>query len=163
MSTKTLGVDPGSTRIGFGIIEESGGRIALVRYGCFEFSGEPGGHLLLLSRALKKLIGSERPQRIALERLFFAKNRKTAMAVSEARGVIRSVIEETGIPLYEYTPSEVKAAVSLSGRADKKEVQHMVKLLLRMEKVPSPDDAADALALAICCSSSAWKNNLDMR
>jgi crossover junction endodeoxyribonuclease RuvC len=158
---KVLGIDPGTARLGFGVVSGTRSAPTLVVYGCFEPNTDSAeGRLLFLARSLRKLISKERPDRVGLERLFFTKNRKTALAVSEARGVVREVVASAGLPIYEYTPSQVKSAVSVHGRADKREVQRMVRLLLHLEKEPHPDDAADALAVALCCLSYSWQDRL---
>lgn len=110
--------------------------------------------LLELSQELEKIINQYRPDAIGLERLFFCNNVKTALAVGEARGVITLTVVRAGVPLHEYTPLEVKQALTGSGNADKTQVQKMLKLVFKMAAPPKSDDAADALAIAYCCAAS---------
>lgn len=147
-----LGIDPGTTRIGYGIIKKEGAQLETLEFGCLEINSI--NRLKSTKEELLNLIKKYRPDRAAVEKLFFVKNAKTAMAVSEARGVIMLCLEEKGIPVQEFTPLEIKQWISGYGRAGKAQIQKMVKLLLKLEKEPTPDDAADALAIAICCSLS---------
>lgn len=147
-----LGIDPGTTRIGYGIIKKEGAQLGILEFGCLEINSI--NRLKSTKEELLNLIKKYRPDRAAVEKLFFVKNAKTAMAVSEARGVIMLCLEEKGIPVQEFTPLEIKQWISGYGRAGKAQIQKMVKLLLKLEKEPTPDDAADALAIAICCSLS---------
>ncbi|HTY13834.1 MAG TPA: crossover junction endodeoxyribonuclease RuvC [Candidatus Omnitrophota bacterium] len=139
---KTLGIDPGSSITGFGVIEDD----KVVGYGCIR----PKNQLKTLKAEMEKLIKKHAPDAIAVEKLFFSKNVTTALRVGEARGVILFCVEQSGIPLFEYTPIEVKLAITGYGRADKHQVQQMVKALLKLNEIPKPDDAADALAIAVC-------------
>jgi crossover junction endodeoxyribonuclease RuvC len=107
----------------------------------------------MLAKELETLLAAEKPDKVALEKLFFFKNKKTVIAVAQARGVIAEAVLSRSIPLEEYTPLQVKSAVSAYGRAGKKEVQKMMRLLLHLSEDPQPDDAADALALAVCSST----------
>jgi crossover junction endodeoxyribonuclease RuvC len=147
-----LGIDPGIATVGFGVIETAGSRQTLVRCGVIS---TPAGERL--ARRLAQIYGDTcqlldifKPDAIAIEELFFNTNLKTGISVAHGRGVAILAGEERGIPMYEYTPLQVKQTVAGYGRAQKKQVMEMVRRLLSMETVPSPDDAADALAIAIC-------------
>jgi len=146
-----LGIDPGTTRIGYGIIEKDGPDLKNLGYGCLKVNNV--NRLLSTKEELFKLIKKYNPDRAVVEKLFFAKNVKTAMSVGEARGVIMLCLQEKGIPAQELTPLEVKQGISGYGQAGKDQVQRMVKLILKLEDIPKPDDAADALAIAICGST----------
>lgn len=147
-----IGIDPGTTTLGFGIIKEMNKNIALV--GCGVIKTPPGEKsskkLLEIFKNINSLFKKIRPDEIAIERIFFFKNNKTAFQVGEAKGIILLAAENFGIPIYEYTPLEVKQAICSYGRATKNQIQKMVQLILGLKEVPRPDDAADALAIAIC-------------
>lgn len=146
-----LGLDPGVARLGYGIVESDGHRDRCITHGVLTtLKGELGSRLVALRSALQQLIVAHRPDRIVVEQLFFSKNVKTATAVSEARGVILLTCTESGVPVLEVSPQAVKQAVAGYGAADKRQVQRMVRALLRLDAVPQPDDAADALAIALC-------------
>jgi crossover junction endodeoxyribonuclease RuvC len=148
-----LGIDPGTATTGYGVIRETAsGEIEMLDYGVIL---TPAGipmeqRLLQLYQQLRAILLLQRPQCAAVEKLFFQKNVRTAMAVGQARGVILLALAQAGLSLGEYTPLEIKQAVVGYGAADKNQVQQMVKALLNLEKIPKPDDAADALAVAIC-------------
>ncbi len=146
-----LGIDPGTTRVGYGVIEKDGPQLKMLAYGCLEV--DKAYILKSIKEALLKLIKEYQPNRAGVEKLFFVKNAKTAMAVSEARGVIMLCLQEKGIHTHEFTPLEVKQWVTGYGQAEKAQVQKMVRLILKLNTEPRPDDAADALAIAICCST----------
>ena len=146
-----LGIDPGTTRIGYGVIEKDGPNLRHLGYGCLRVNSV--SRLLSTKEELFKLIKKYKPDKAVVEKLFFAKNVKTAISVSEARGVIMLCLQEKGIPTQELTPLEVKQGISGYGQAEKDQVQKMVKLILKLEDIPKPDDAADALAIAICGST----------
>jgi len=152
---KILGIDPGTAIIGYGIINK-GRRLELIDYGCIKTSANlsTAERLAVLSRELEKLLKKYKPSAVAVEDIFFFKNLKTAIKVSQARGVILFTAANSNIPIYEYTPLQVKQAVTTYGRAEKIQVQKMVKILLNLKEIPKPDDAADALAIAICCAHS---------
>gem|GEM_PF-198575 len=146
-----LGLDPGVARLGYGVIESDGRRDRCVTYGVLTTpKGELGPRFIVLRRELLALIAAHQPQRIVIEQLFFSKNVKTATAVGEARGVILLTCAESGLPTIEVSPQAVKQAVAGYGAADKQQVQRMVRTLLQLDAVPQPDDAADALAVALC-------------
>jgi crossover junction endodeoxyribonuclease RuvC len=151
-----LGIDPGTATTGYGIIEENKGKLKAVEYGCILTPAKEDLHFRLktISEDLKIIINQFKPDIIAVEQLYFASNVKTALAVGHARGVILLNIAESGTPLAEYTPLQVKQAISGYGKAGKKQVQEMVKILLNLSQIPKPDDAADALAIAICHANS---------
>lgn len=151
-----LGIDPGLATTGFGIIKNEQSRLSLIDYGCISTKvGLPHEQRLKqINEELTKIIKKQKPKVIAVEKLFFYNNAKTAFAVGEARGVILLTASQYRLPIYEYTPLQVKQAVSAYGKASKLQVQKMVKLLLKMKEIPKPDDAADALAVAICCANS---------
>lgn len=150
-----LGIDPGFGSIGYGVIRMSGGNPTPLDYGCFHT--KPGTffskRLLQIFTEITALITSTTPDVIGVEKLFFEKNSKTAIEVSHARGVILLAAEGAGIPIVECTPLQVKLAATGYGKADKRQVQQMVARVLQLKKIPRPDDAADALAIALCASS----------
>lgn len=152
-----LGIDPGVATIGFGVIDATRSQNTLIRYGVI--TTPPGiplsARLLQIHRDMGELLDTFRPQEIAIEELFFSKNITTGISVAHGRGVILLAAEEKGIPVYEYTPNQVKQSVAGYGKAEKKQVMLMIQRLLHMDRLPRPDDAADALALAICHSRSA--------
>lgn len=151
-----LGIDPGTARTGYGIVSRDGSALRMVDYGCLEtIDDRPlGARLLLIHEGISDLIETWRPQAIGVERLFFNKNVQTAIAVAQARGVVLFTAAQHGLPVVELGPHEVKLAVTGYGRATKDQVQRMVQLLLAMAELPRPDDAADALAVAVCTANS---------
>lgn len=154
---RILGVDPGVATIGFGLIEADRGSQRLLRYGVITTpAGLPlSSRLYQISRDMEELLGAFHPDEAAVEELFFSKNITTGIAVAHGRGVILLELERAGIPVYEYTPMQVKQAVAGYGGAEKRQVMLMTQRLLRMGEIPRPDDAADALAIAICHGRSA--------
>ena len=149
-----LGIDPGVATVGFGLINESGGVPKPQRYGALT---TPAGTRLALRLTqiyndVSELIATFKPDAIAVEELFFNTNLKTAVAVAHGRAAVILAGEKHGVPMYEYTPLQVKKAVVGYGHATKKQVMDMVRRLLVMDQPPKPDDAADALAVAICHS-----------
>lgn len=147
---KILGIDPGSGTIGFGLVEHSG-KIRMLDGGVIKttIGEEPASRLLELYESLKELLAELKPDAAAVEKLFFAQNVTTAMNVSQARGVILLALAEAGLSIYEYTPLQIKMAMTGYGRATKAQIQEMVRVQLSLKKKPSPDDAADALAVAL--------------
>lgn len=145
-----LGIDPGVARMGFGIVEGTRGSIATCRFGCVQTPKEhaQADRLAFLEDELGRLIKTERPDRITIEKLFFQKNVRTALVVGEARGVALAAAARAGVPIIEVSPQDVKLAVTGYGAADKGQVQRMVKILFGLAAIPKPDDAADALAIA---------------
>jgi crossover junction endodeoxyribonuclease RuvC len=153
-----IGIDPGTATTGYGLIRENDdGRLVLVDYGAIlTLANDPmPQRLRKLYSDLKEIINLHRPESGAVEKLFFQRNVRTAISVGQARGVALLAIAEADLPVYEYSPSEIKQSVAGYGAADKYQVQQMVKALLEMEQLPKPDDAADALAVGICHLHSA--------
>ena len=146
-----LGIDPGYARMGWGVVESIGSRMRLVAYGCVETkAGVPmQTRLRTLQLNVRDLVQIYKPDDVAFEKLFFGHNVTTALTVGAARGAAIIAAVEYTENLYEYTPMQIKQAVTGDGAADKKQVQQMVKLLLKMDRIPTPDDAADAIACAI--------------
>ncbi len=150
-----LGIDPGTTRIGFGVINNTKNKLSCVRYGILKQTS-PAGVMSELGQLIKKY----KPGVAAVEKLFFFKNQKTIISVSEMRGVIMAALAINGIPVREFTPLQVKQAVSSYGRANKDQVERMVRLILGLKESVKPDDAADGLAIAICCANNiVYPNN----
>ncbi|MBR5571993.1 MAG: crossover junction endodeoxyribonuclease RuvC [Oscillospiraceae bacterium] len=154
---RILGIDPGVAIVGFGLIESERGTQRMLQYGAINTSaGLPlATRLVQIERDMSELLAEFKPDEVAVEELFFSKNITTGIAVAHARGVILATIEKAGIPVYEYTPMQVKQAVVGYGLAEKNQVMDMTKRLLKLRAVPKPDDAADALAIAICHARSA--------
>ena len=151
-----LGIDPGTAALGWGLIDRTGATLHLIDAGCLETSPDLSlpDRLLAIHRFLGGLIARHDPEIVAVERLFFSRNAQTAFAVGQARGVVLLAAAETGRVVREATPSEVKVAVTGSGTADKEQVGRMVAVCLGLSAVPRPDDAADALAVAIWAANS---------
>lgn len=148
-----IGIDPGLARVGYGVIAVNNRNPEPVCYGCIETSAkdqDTSGRLLQIYTEVSALIEKYSPAEIAIEKLFFTKNITSAMSVSEARGVILLLAEQKKIPVTEYTPNQVKQAITGSGRADKRQMQEMIMRLLHLSEIPRPDDAADALSIALC-------------
>jgi crossover junction endodeoxyribonuclease RuvC len=148
-----LGIDPGLARLGYGVIEMTGNRAVHITHGCLTTTGDgknTGARLSCLYDELKILFEKHNPDCAAIEKLFFSKNITSAMGVAEVRGIILLICEQEKVPVTEYTPNQVKQAITGSGRADKKQVQEMIKRLLHLQEVPKPDDAADGLSIALC-------------
>jgi crossover junction endodeoxyribonuclease RuvC len=152
---RVLGIDPGTARFGFGIIDCDDTYTAIA-YGAIETkpSMAMADRLLILYDELKHLFEAWRPESMAIEQLFFSRNVTTAIAVGQARGVAMLAAAQAGVEVIEYTPAEVKQAISGYGNADKQQVQAMVQILLTLDEIPHPDDAADALAVALCHGQS---------
>ena len=150
----TLGIDPGTAICGFGVVSLERGTLRLVDAGCVRTPSDAadGERLRQLHGALRTLVAEHAPTRIGIERLFFQRNVQTAMAVGQARGVALLVAAESGVPIDEPTPNEVKQAVCGNGAADKRQVATMVERLLGVSLAGVPDDATDALAIAIGCA-----------
>ena len=154
---RILGIDPGIATIGFGLVESERGQVQMLRYGVITTpAGLPlSRRLYQISNDMEELIGQLKPDAISIEELFFNNNITTGIAVAHGRGVILLAAEKCGVPLYEYTPSQVKQAVVGYGKAEKRQVMDMTRRILKLQAVPRPDDAADGLALAICHARSA--------
>lgn len=151
-----LGIDPGTATTGYGVLESEGGKLKMIENGCVltDKGLEMPERLDILGQELRVIIDRFSPEVMAIEELFFFKNKKTVISVGQARGVAVFVGKNAGLGIHEYTPLQVKQAVTGYGRAEKKQVQMMVKSILKLKEIPKPDDAADALAVAICCASS---------
>lgn len=148
-----IGIDPGTAITGYGIVlENENGNLQAIDYGAIltDKSSLPEVRLLHIYKQLREVLLIHKPDCGAVERLYFQQNVRTALSVGQARGVILLALADAQIPVYEYNPVDVKQAVSGYGRADKKQIQQMIKMLLNLDEAPQPDDAADALAVAIC-------------
>ncbi len=148
----TLGIDPGTATTGYGLVTEKRNKLVFIDHGIISTSRKDSSQdrLRTIYSELKKVIIEYKPKIIAIEKLYFGVNSKTAISVGQARGMSLLAAAEARVPVAEYSPLEVKMAVTGYGRADKKQVQQMVKNLLGLSELPKPDDAADALAIAIC-------------
>ena len=148
---KILGIDPGLATIGFGCIESKNRRYSLVDGGVISTPAKTpdASRLKLIYNELKAVIADTTPEVAAVEKLFFAQNVTTGMSVSQARGVILLALEEASVPICEYTPLQIKSSLTGYGRASKGQIQEMVRSLLNLDKRPTPDDCADALAVAL--------------
>jgi len=152
---RILGIDPGTGILGFGVIDvDARGKAALVDAGVIRtpVKQADSDRLLTIYDELKQLIGELKPEVMAVEKLFFSQNVTTAMSVSQARGVVLLLGKQHKLELHEYTPQQIKQAITGYGKADKKQMQEMVRVILGLTETPKPDDCADALAAAICCS-----------
>lgn len=147
-----LGIDPGYAILGYGLIKYDRGQMTVLDYGVIETKADKTfpERLEVLHMGMTLLIEKYKPDHIAFEELFFYHNAKTAIQVAAGRGVALLAAQQAGLPLYEYTPMQIKLSVTGDGHADKQQVQTMVKLLLKLKSLPKPDDAADALGAAIC-------------
>jgi len=152
-----LGIDPGTAITGYGVVGEVQGELQPLAFGVIKTPADQPlpRRLQLIYRAISDLAEEWKPTAAAVEELFFSRNVRTAMSVGHARGVTLLALADAGLDVAEYTPLAIKQAVTGYGNADKAQIQEMVRLLLRLEKVPRPDDAADALAVAICHLHSA--------
>ena len=161
-----LGIDPGYALMGWGVVEAEGSRMKLINYGCIETkAGVPmQNRLRTLQLGVRDLLNIYRPDDVAFEELFFARNVTTALMVGAARGAAIIAAAEYTENLYEYTPMQIKQAITGYGKADKKQIQQMVKLLLKLDEIPKPDDAADAIACAIThCQAGVAKSQFLMK
>ncbi|ABR30899.1 Holliday junction resolvase [Thermosipho melanesiensis] len=149
---KIIGIDPGYGILGYGVLEKSGNKISHITHGVITTDKELSMYkrLQVIYEEFLRLLKEYSPDACAIESLFFYKNVKTAIRVGEARGVILLATSQMDLPLYEFTPYQVKNNITGYGHSDKKQVQKMVKMLLNLDKIPRPDDAADALAVAWC-------------
>lgn len=157
-----IGIDPGYAIVGIGVVEYVGNKFRTLEYNAIT---TPAG--MATTERLKKIyqemnmyLDKYNPEAVAIEELFFNSNQKTAINVAQARGVLLVAVANRNIPICEYTPLQVKQSVTGYGRADKKQIQTMVKMLLGLNAIPKPDDAADALAIAICHAHSNKMNNM---
>lgn len=160
-----IGIDPGTATTGYGIVEEdNAGKLSAIAYGIVATTPDQAIEIRLkrIYEEIKALIDLHQPQSGAVEKLFFKRNVTNAISVGQARGVILLAFANSGIDVAEYAPSEVKSAISGYGGASKSQVQAMVKAILQLDEIPNPDDAADALAIAIChLNSSVVKSYID--
>ena len=147
-----IGIDPGLARVGYGVIQVRNRQPVPLCYGCIETGREDSTseRLARIYSETAALLEKYPPAHIAMEKLFFTKNITSAMSVSEARGVLLLLAEQKKIPVTEYTPNQVKQAITGSGRADKRQMQEMITRLLHLDEIPKPDDAADGLSIALC-------------
>jgi crossover junction endodeoxyribonuclease RuvC len=154
INVRILGIDPGTGILGFGIIDVEKGNTVLVDGGVIRtpVKEDDAVRLLTIYDELTEIIKLHKPQIVSVEKLFFSRNVTTAMTVSQARGVVLLCAMQAGMKIYEYTPMQIKQAVTGYGKADKKQMQEMVRVILKLKEIPKPDDAADALAAAITCS-----------
>ncbi|HUC95961.1 MAG TPA: crossover junction endodeoxyribonuclease RuvC [Candidatus Saccharimonadia bacterium] len=153
--TRIIGIDPGTGILGFGVIDIDGaGNLSMIDAGVIRTSinQTDSDRLYTIYTELKTIIGDTKPKVMSVEKLFFAQNVTTAMSVSQARGVVLLLSKEYKLDLFEYTPLQIKQAVTGYGRATKKQIQEMVKIILKLKQIPTPDDCSDALAAAICYS-----------
>ncbi len=148
---RIVGIDPGTARIGWGLIEGSKQNYTMIRYGCIETdkSKQAYHRLQEIYQEVLGVLQTEQPDQVVVEELFFARNVTTAIGVGQARGVILLAAAHANLPIFEYTPLQVKQTITGYGRAEKSQIQSMIKLLLKLKEIPKPDDAADALAIAL--------------
>ncbi|CAH0119107.1 MULTISPECIES: crossover junction endodeoxyribonuclease RuvC [unclassified Paenibacillus] len=153
---RILGIDPGIAIVGFGFIDKAGSKLTPVQYGSIQTEAHTPleERLLQVYEATLQLIDKYKPDTVAMEKLFFNRNVTTAFTVGQARGVMILAAVQRGLSVAEYTPLQVKQAVVGYGKAEKRQVQEMVKMFLRLQAVPKPDDVADALAVAVCHAHS---------
>ncbi len=154
---RILGIDPGTGILGFGVIEiGASNKAQLVDAGVIRtpVKEDDAVRLHTIYEELVDIITSTKPQIMSVEKLFFAQNVTTAMTVAQARGVVLLVGQQNGLEIYEYTPLQIKQAITGYGRAEKKQMQEMVRVILGLKEVPKPDDCADALAAALCCAQT---------
>jgi len=153
---RIIGIDPGTATTGFAVLENKGKTFKLLDYGYIHTHKGLKNYERLnqIAKDIEEIVKKWCPDKASIEKLFFNKNIKTAMSVSEARGVIMQHIASKGVEIVEFGPSQIKMAVCGTGRADKKSVQKMVKLIMNLKETPKPDDTADAIAVAICCANT---------
>lgn len=151
---RILGIDPGTGILGFGVIESDKGKVQLVDAGVIRtpVKQDDAIRLATIYEELTDIIAETRPTTMSVEKLFFAQNVTTAMTVAQARGVVLLCGQQASLNIFEYTPLQIKQAITGYGKADKKQMQEMVRVILKLKDVPRPDDCADALAAAICHS-----------
>lgn len=147
-----LGIDPGYAIVGWGVLEYAGNKFKVVDFGAVLTQAKTPFPLRLqqIYTELGLILQKYKPEAVSMEKLFYNNNAKTVIDVAQARGVITLAVQQAGVPLYEYTPLQLKQSVVGYGRAEKKQVQEMTRIILGLDKVPKPDDTADALAIAIC-------------
>ncbi|MEN1759221.1 crossover junction endodeoxyribonuclease RuvC [Anoxynatronum sibiricum] len=147
-----MGIDPGLAITGFGLVHFEQNHFQVIQYGVIRTESKQSlpDRLLQIHQGIQTLIKQYKPEAVAVEELFFNTNAKSALLVGQARGVVVVTAAAASLPVYEYTPLQVKQGIAGYGRAEKKQVQHMTKTLLNLKEIPRPDDAADALAIAVC-------------
>lgn len=152
-----IGFDPGLADTGWGVIEEQGSKLICLAYGSIKTQAktDTSARLEIIYNKVKEIIKKYKPDVVAIEKLFFSRNVTSALLVGQARGVVLLAIEQAGVSVLEFTPNQVKQAVSCYGAAGKEQIQKMVKMILKLKEIPKPDDAADGLAIAICASGKA--------
>jgi crossover junction endodeoxyribonuclease RuvC len=152
---RILGIDPGTAILGFGVIDVQGAKVQMVDAGVIRtpIKEDDAVRLLTIYEELTDIIVANKPAIISVEKLFFARNVTTAMTVAQARGVVLLCAQQAGMQIFEYTPMQIKQAITGYGKADKKQMQEMVRVLLNLAVVPKPDDCADALAAALTHAS----------
>ena len=155
-----LGIDPGYAIVGIGVLEYKGNKFRPIEYNAITTHASEMSSLRLkrIKEDIQEYLHKYKPDAVAIEELFFNNNAKTAILVAQARGVLVAEVASSGIPIYEYTPLQIKQAVTGYGRAEKSQIQQMVKMLLNLNAIPKPDYAADALAVAICHAHSSKVN-----
>lgn len=164
---RILGIDPGTGITGWGVIDKDYNRLAVVDYGCIRTPAHQLNQKRLceIYDGMQLLLSEYQPDEMAIEELFYNRNVTTVISVGQARGVLVLAAAQRGVPVYEYTPLQIKQAVTGYGRADKKQVQYMIQNLLALSAIPRPDDAADALAVAVCHSNwqqaNHWQKNTE--
>ena len=157
-----LGIDPGIADTGYGVVKSEGSRLTCLAYGSIKTDSKLDlvTRLEILHNDLDKIIKKYKPDYATIEQLFFNKNVRTALIVGQARGVALLTLKQNKLEIFDFTPSQVKSAISSYGKASKLQVQKMVKLILNLKELPQPDDAADALAIAICgLNCRLWPKN----
>lgn len=159
---RILGIDPGIAIVGFGVVDKNGNRYSTVEYGAITTPAHTPleNRLKTVYDEMTLLFANFRPDAMSVEELFFNSNAKTAIAVGQARGVIILSAVENGVPIYEYTPLQVKQALTGYGRASKMQIQQMMRTMLGLSEIPKPDDVADALAIAVCHGNSVRYNDI---
>lgn len=159
---RILGIDPGIAIVGFGVVDKNGNRYSTVEYGAITTPAHTPleNRLKTIYDEMTLLFANFRPDAMSVEELFFNSNAKTAIAVGQARGVIILSAVENGVPIYEYTPLQVKQALTGYGRASKMQIQQMMRTMLGLSEIPKPDDVADALAIAVCHGNSVMYNDI---
>ncbi|KAA9007738.1 crossover junction endodeoxyribonuclease RuvC [Paenibacillus spiritus] len=158
---RILGIDPGLAIVGFGFVDKNGSKLTPVQYGCIQTEAHTpeAERLSHVYDGMIQLIDRYKPDAVAMEKLYFSRNVTTALPVAQARGVLVLAAVQRGLPLSEYTPMQVKQAIVGYGKAEKKQVQEMVRMFLKLSQIPKPDDVADALAVAVCHAHSYTLNS----
>lgn len=163
---RVLGIDPGLALVGYGVVDFEGSRLKVLECGCIQTlpSSTLPERLEIIEEQLDRIIKEFRPDDVAMEELFFNQNKTTGIQVAQARGVQILTCTKNGLPIYEYTPSQVKMAITGYGRASKRQMQESIKRLLRLDAIPKPDDAADALCIAVShCFGNRMKEMMRMK